>query len=69
MKKDKIVPTSNVKKNRAGTNPINQFKKGSKGATLASVNNIIGSAVDGVKAKSGRGLANEGTDLDYNEER
>ena len=69
MKKDKNPPTSIEKKSGAGSNPENKFKKGSKGATLASVANIITSAVGSAKAKSGRGLADEGTDVDYTEER
>jgi len=66
MKKDKIIPVSKVKKSGTGTNPENKFKKGT---TDASVSNIIAGAVGNVKAKSGRGLANEGTNVDYNEER
>ena len=69
MKKDKNLPASKEKNKVAGTNPKNKFVKGSTGATVASLNNIISSAVDSVKAKSGRGLANEGTDLDYTGER
>ena len=66
MKKDKNIPASKGKKSGPGSNPENKFKKG---ATGASPENVINSAVEDVKAKSGRGLANEGTDLDYNEER
>ncbi len=69
MKKDKNKPVSKDNKDISGTNPDNKFKKGSKGATAASVNNIITSAVDNVKANSGKGLANEGTEVDYTEER
>jgi hypothetical protein len=64
MKKGKNIPVS--KKNSQGSNPENKFKKGS---TASSVSNIITSAVGDVKAKSGRDLANEGTNVDYNEER
>ena len=66
MKKDKIIPLSKEKKSVPGSNPENKFKKGS---TAASINNIITSAAGNVKAKSGRGLTNEGTNVDYNEER
>ena len=66
MKKDKNIPVSKGEKSGAGSNPENKFKKGITGA---SPGNVITSAVENVKAKSGRGLANEGTDLDYNEQR
>jgi len=66
MKKDKNIPVSKAKKSGPGSNPENKFKKGS---TDVSPGNVLNSAVEDVKAKSGRGLANEGTDLDYNEER
>ena len=69
MKKDKNLPASKAQKSDTGTNPVNKFKKGSKGASIASLSNIITSAVGSVKAKTGSGLANEGTDLDYSEER
>ena len=67
MKNDKNVPVSKDKKSGSGSNPKNEFKKGSKGASLASVNNIITSAVGSVKAKAGTGLADKGTNVDYNE--
>ena len=66
MKKEQIPPVSNEKKSVRGSNPKNKFKKGT---TDASSGKIITSAVGNVKAKSGRGLANEGTNVDYNEER
>ena len=69
MKKDKNIPAPIEQKSDSGTNPKNKFKKGSKGASIASLSNIITSAVGTVEAKSGSGLANEGTDLDYSEER
>lgn len=69
MKKDKNIPVTDDKEKVTGTNPENMFKKGSKGASAASVNHIITSAVGSVKAQSGNGLANEGTDVDYAEER
>ncbi|MFZ1800333.1 MAG: hypothetical protein WAU24_10765 [Chitinophagaceae bacterium] len=67
MKKDKNLPASKEKKGEAGSNPENKFKKGSKGISLASFNNIVTGAVESVKAKSGRGLDNDGTNVDYNE--
>jgi len=67
MKKDKNIPASKEKKSGAGSNPENKFKKGSKGITLTSFNNIAAGAVESVKAKSGRGLDNDGTNVDYNE--
>lgn len=69
MKIDKIIPVTDDKEKVTGTNPKNMFKKGSKGASAASINHIITSAVDSVKANTGSGLANEGTDVDYTEER
>jgi hypothetical protein len=44
-------------------------KSGKKTATAASLDNIITSAVESVKVKSGRGLTNEGTSVSYDEER
>ncbi len=67
MKKDKNQPASKEKKSGAGSNPENKFKKGSKGITLDSFDNIVTGAVESVKAKSGRGLDNQGTNVDYNE--
>lgn len=66
MKKDKNISLLKEKKTGPGSNPENKFKKG---ATAASVGNIISGATGNVKAKSGGGLANEGTNVDYNEER
>ena len=68
MKKDEKLPITNEVKRGKGSNPVNKFKKGSKGATISSVDNIITSAVESVKAKSGKGLSNEGSTVDYNEE-
>lgn len=64
MKKDKNVPATG-KKSGSGSNPANKFKKGSDGTT----DNVISSALDNVKAKSGSTLNNEGTNVDYNEQR
>lgn len=66
MKKDKSIPVSKGKKDVPGSNPENKFNKSK---TEGSVSNVITGAVGNVKAKSGRGLANEGTNVDYNEER
>ena len=67
MKKEKkILPVSKDKKSGPGSNPENKFKKGS---TVASVDNIIGSAVGKTIARTGSGLANEGTSVSYEEER
>lgn len=68
MKNDKNLPNSKKNKSGPGSDPINKFKKG-KTTTVAAIDNIITGAVESVKAKSGRGLANEGTNVDYNEER
>ena len=52
-------------KSGTGSNPPNEFKKGSDG----TIGSSISSALDNVKAKSGSTLNNEGTNVDYNEER
>lgn len=67
MKKEKNLPVSKKAKSGPGSDPVNKFKKGSKGITLATLNNITTSAVENVEAKSGKGLANEGTNIDYSE--
>ena len=64
MKKNKNLPDSKKAKTGVGSDPVNKFKKGSTGIKNTD---IIRSAVGNVKAKSGRGLANEGTNVDYNE--
>ena len=69
MKKEKNSPVSKEKKSVPGSDPENKLKKGTKSATAASVDNIITPATAKVKAKSGRGLANEGTAVSYDEER
>lgn len=58
-----------TKKTGPGSNPENKFKKGVKPATAASLDNIIHSAVQKVKPKTGDGLADEGTIVNYDEER
>ena len=64
MEKDKIIPQPEKNATGPGSDPVNKFKKGSTGIKNTD---IIRSAVDNVKAKSGSGLANEGTNVDYNE--
>jgi len=67
MKKEKtILPVSKEKKGGTGSNPKNKFKKGSP---VASVDNVIGSAVGKTIARTGSGLANEGTSVSYEDER
>ncbi len=67
MKKEKSLPVSKEIKSSKGSNPVNKFKKGSKGASLASMNNIITSAVESAKATTGSSLADEGPSVDYDE--
>ncbi len=67
MKKDKNLPVSKKIKSSPVSDRVNKFKKGSKGITLNAFNNIVTGAVESVKAKSGRGLSNEGTNVDYND--
>ena len=52
MKKDKNLPVSKDIKSVPGSDPINKFKKDSKGATVATVNNIITGAVESVKQRT-----------------
>ncbi len=68
MKKDEKLPISKETKSGPGSDPVNKFKKG-KPTSAATLDNIITGAVEHVKAKSGKGLPNEGTNVDYNEER
>jgi hypothetical protein len=68
MKKDKNLPDQEKIKSGTGSDPVNKFKKGSKGITLATLNNITTGAVESVKARSGGGLANKGTNIEYSEE-
>lgn len=63
----KILPESKEKKIGPGSDPKNKFKKGT--ASAAAIDNIVTGAVENVKARTGKGLANEGTIVDYNEER
>ncbi len=67
MKKEKNLPVSKKAKSGPGSDPKNKFKKGSKGITLASLDNITTGAVENVEAKSGGGLADKGTNIDYSE--
>ena len=67
MKKEqKILPVTKEKKKGPGSNPENKFKKTS---TPASVDNVITSVVGKTIARTGSGLANEGTSVSYEEER
>lgn len=69
MNNKKIPPVVKGKKSGPGSDPENKFKKNKKSGTSASLDNIITPSVGNVKAKSGRGLANEGTAVSYDEER
>lgn len=70
MKKEKInQPVSKVKKSGAGSDPENKFKKGQKKSTFNSLENVINSAATTTMARTGSGLANEGTAVSYEEER
>ena len=66
MKKEqKILPTKD-KKTGPGSNPENKFKST---GTSKNLDNVISSPVDKTKARTGSGLANEGTAVSYEEER
>ena len=67
MKKDKNLPVTKKVKGGPGSDPKNKFKKDSKGITLASLDNIATGAVENVETKSGGGLADKGTNIDYSE--
>ena len=56
------------KKTGKGSNPENEFKKGQT-TSVAAIDNIITSAVESVKPKSGSGFTDEGTVVFYDEER
>ena len=64
MKKTIVTPKSNKKKTGPGSDPENKFKKGK--TTSASISNIITSATEKFKARSGK-LDNEGTAISYEE--
>ena len=67
MKKEqKILPVTKEKKTGPSVNPENKFKKTS---TSASIDNVITSVVGKTIARTGSGLANEGTSVSYEEER
>ena len=65
MKNEKVINTESKKKSLPGSNPVNKFKKNKSGVSTKS----IASAVKQTKATAGRGLANEGTIVSYDEER
>jgi hypothetical protein len=69
MKNDKTTkPESKDKKNIPTSNPVkNGNKKGKNG--IANIGSIITSAVEKTKPRTGRGLADEGTIVSYDEER
>lgn len=70
MKKEKTnQPVAKETKSGAGSNPENKFKKGQKKSTFNSLENVINSAVTTTMARTGSGLANEGTAVSYEEER
>lgn len=70
MKKEKInQPVAKEKKTGAGSDPENKFKEGQKKSTFNSLENVINSAVTTTMARTGSGLANEGTVASYEEER
>lgn len=70
MKKEKTnQPVLKEKKSGAGSDPENKFKKGQKKSTFNSLENVINSAVTSTIARTGSGLANEGTAVSYEEER
>jgi hypothetical protein len=70
MKNEKTnQPVLKENKSGGGSDPANKFKKGQKKSTFNSLENIINSAVTSTKARTGSGLANEGTAVSYEEER
>ena len=67
MKKEqKILETTQVKKTGPGSNPENKFKSTE---TSKNLDSLISSPVNKTKARTGSGLANEGTAVSYDEER
>ena len=67
MKKEqKILPILKEKTKEPESNPVKKIKKTS---TSTSVDNKIESGVGKTMARTGSGLANEGTSVSYEEER
>lgn len=63
----KIIPETKIKKSGPGSDPENKFKKGK--TTAGSISNIITGSTGKTIARTGSGLANEGTAVSYEEER
>ena len=67
MKKEqKILPVTKDDKMGLKIKPVSKIKKTS---TATSVDNVITGAVGKTIARTGSGLANEGTSVSYEEER
>lgn len=67
MKKDKkIIPASGQEKSIA---PIKATENISKKSKSGVISNIVTTAMEKAKPKSGKGLTNEGTIVSYDEER
>ncbi len=70
MKDEKITPSDNNSVSKPGSDPENKFKENQEHhLDHNTLNNIAGSAVDRTKARTGDGLANEGTIENFEEER
>ena len=65
-KEEKILVPTKDKKTGPGSNPENKFKST---GTSKNLDNVIRSPIDKTKARTGSGLANEGTAVSYEEER
>ena len=65
-KEEKILVPTKEKKTGPGSNPENTFKST---GTSKNLDNVISSPIDKTKARTGSGLANEGTAVSYEEER
>ena len=65
-KEEKILVSTKEKKTGPGSNPENKFKST---GTSKNLDNVISSPIDKTKARTGSGLANEGTAVSYEEER
>ena len=65
-KEEKILVPTKEKKTGPGSNPENKFKST---GTSKNLDNVISSPISKTKARTGSGLANEGTAVSYEEER
>ena len=69
MKNEKKVTHTGLKEKKGGSENITNKRNTKKGKNGVLDSNVVTSAVGKTKARSGSGLANEGTVVSYDEER